>query len=491
MDVPDPRVGSVLQGRYRILERKTAGSMGVVYRGERVALNRQVAIKFLHEGYAATDDGRRRFEVEARAMSRLTHPNCVPVTDFGLEDGSPYLVMDYVEGRTLRQLLVAEVRVEPPRAVAIVRQILAGVAHAHAQGIIHRDIKPENVLVTPVEGHGEHVHIVDFGLAKLRDDNSVTSGVAVGTPGYMSPEQTVGERSDERADVYACGIILYELLCGTKPFQADTPFEVMRLHREAPPPPLDVIAPDVEISARLHAVVNKALAKSREKRFQSASDFRKALETCAETQGQRRGRRALAGALGAVVVVIVATSAIVLWPSEPPTSSSDSASSSSSDPSPGSSSEPTAAPVPVAPGSGSARTPAPEPAQVAALRELAARAGPQEAITGLEQLRNDQPNVAAVHFALGNLYAETQWWLAAVQAYAASVRLEPAYRTDARLISDVVEALGSQHAHELAAKLIENELGAAAMPRLEQASRSTSPDLRARASRLRAALRLR
>src|ERR1043165_1110908 len=101
MDVPDPRVGSVLQGRYRILERKRPGSMGVVYRGERVALNRPVAIKFLHEGYAATDDGRRRFEIEARAMSRLTHPNCVPVTDFGLEDGSPYLVMDYVDGRTL------------------------------------------------------------------------------------------------------------------------------------------------------------------------------------------------------------------------------------------------------------------------------------------------------------------------------------------------------------------------------------------------------
>ncbi len=493
MDVPDPRVGSVLNGRYRILERKTAGSMGVVYRGERVSLNRPVAIKFLHDGYAATDDGRRRFEIEARAMSRLTHPNCVPVTDFGLEDGSPYLVMDYVDGCTLRQLLITELRVEPPRAVAIVRQILAGVGHAHAQGIIHRDIKPENVLVTPVEGHGEHVRIVDFGLAKLRDDASVTTGVAVGTPGYMSPEQTVGERSDERADIYACGIILYELLCGTKPFQADTPFEVMRLHREAPPPPLDAIAPGVPMSARLQAAVNKALAKAREKRFQSASEFRKALEACAETHGQRGGGRARAGALVALIAVVVATSAIVLWPSGSSISSSEPSSESSSD----SSSEPTAAPVPVALdaapgwGAGSARTPAPEPAQVAALRELAARAGAHDAITGLEQLRNDQPNVAAVHFALGNLYTETQGWLAAVQAYAAAVRLDPAYRTDARLISDVVEALGSQDAHAIAAKLIEHELGAAALPRLEQASRSTSHDLRARASRLRAVLKLR
>src|SRR5438309_1599016 len=126
MTMVDPRVGTVLHGRYRVLERMTEGSMGIVYRGERVQLKRAVAIKFLSEGYAASDDGRRRFEVEARAMSRLDHPNCVPVTDFGVEDGAPYLVMDFVNGWTLRELLVAERRVEPVRAVALMRQVLSG-----------------------------------------------------------------------------------------------------------------------------------------------------------------------------------------------------------------------------------------------------------------------------------------------------------------------------------------------------------------------------
>src|SRR5262245_11989339 len=212
MHVPDPRIGTVLHDRYLVLERVTEGSMGVVYRGERVGLKRPVAIKFLSESYATTADGVRRFEVEARAMSRLAHPNCVAVTDYGLDHGAPYLVLDYVTGRTLRQVIRDDTRLPPARAIGIVRQVLAGLTHAHAQGIIHRDVKPENILLTPVVGHGEQVRLVDFGLAKLRDERSITTGVAVGTPGYMAPEQTIGERVDERADVYATGIILFELL---------------------------------------------------------------------------------------------------------------------------------------------------------------------------------------------------------------------------------------------------------------------------------------
>ncbi|HKE20143.1 MAG TPA: serine/threonine-protein kinase, partial [Kofleriaceae bacterium] len=191
---PDPHLGTVLHDRYLVSERLAEGAMAVVYRGERIGLKRQVAIKFLHESYASSEDGLRRFEVEARAMSRLAHPNCVAVTDFGVDNGAPYLVMDFVTGNSLRDVLEEDIRMRPTRAVAIVRQVLAGLTHAHGQGIVHRDVKPENIVVSPVEGHGEHVRILDFGLAKLRDENSVTSGLAVGTPGYMAPEQTVGER---------------------------------------------------------------------------------------------------------------------------------------------------------------------------------------------------------------------------------------------------------------------------------------------------------
>jgi eukaryotic-like serine/threonine-protein kinase len=464
MTVPDPRVGTVLHGRYRIVERTNEGSMGVVYRGERVALRRAVAIKFLNEGYAATDDGRRRFEVEARAMSRLDHPNCVPVTDFGVDDEQPFLVMDFVTGCTLRQLLTREWRLPPARAVAIVRQILAGLAHAHAQQIIHRDIKPENILITPIEGHGEHARIVDFGLAKLRDEGSITTGVAVGTPGYMSPEQTSGEKADERADVYACGIILYELLSGAKPFQAESPFEVMRMHREDPPPPLDATAAGVSLSPRLTAVVMRALAKAREERFQSASELRAALEAVPEAHG--RGGRGRAGARLAIAALGVAAFAAGglwahgRWGDRPPAAAVERAPARPDD-----------------------------PAEVAELRARATRGDVAGAIAGLEQLRDQGPDLAAVHYALGNLYAESQAWVPAVAAYAATVRADAVYRADPRLVSDVVEALGSGEAHDPAAELIAEQLGPAALPRLEQASRSTNPDLRARAGRLLAELR--
>jgi len=502
MNVPDPRVGTVIQGRYKVLERTTAGSMGVVYRGERVSLKRAVAIKFLHEGYAATDDGRRRFEVEARAMSRLEHPNCVPVTDFGVDDGAPYLIMDFVKGCTLRQLLTTEWRIAPARAVAIVRQLLAGLEHAHAHGIIHRDIKPENILVTPLEGHGEHVRIVDFGLAKLRDEGSFTTGVAVGTPSYMSPEQTIGQKADERADLYACGIILYELLSGVKPFQGETPFEVMRLHRDEPPPPLDVTAAGVTISARLVAVVMKAITKAREDRYQTASEFRTALEAVDEARGKQSGGGLRVG-IAAVALAALAGGGFLAWqrfgrsePAPPPPAPEvladrappPAAAKAAAAPRPAPA--PDAAPVAAVPPDAAPAGPAPDPADVTRLRILATERGDVVgAIAGLEQLRKARPNEVAVHYALANLYAQTQAWASAVQSYAATVRLDDGYRGDARLIGDVVEALGSKEGHELAARLILHELGAAALPRLDEASRSTNKELRGRASRLRSELK--
>jgi serine/threonine-protein kinase len=285
--------------------------MAVVYRGERVRLKRPVAIKFLHESYAQSEDGVRRFEREALAMSQLNHPNCVSVTDFGMDHGAPYLVMDFIEGQSLRERLGVAHRLPPSRAVVITRQILAGLAHAHAHGIVHRDIKPENILLSPVEGHGEQVRILDFGLAKLRNEASVTTGLAVGTPGYMSPEQTSGERVDERADVYGTGIILYELLAGRKPFQAESPFEVMRMHREVPPPPLSVAAPGHRFSSELESVVQRALTKQRERRFASAGAFLDALEATPEARGmdvapQRRGGLALALAIAMFVILAIA-----------------------------------------------------------------------------------------------------------------------------------------------------------------------------------------
>ncbi|HUS65112.1 MAG TPA: serine/threonine-protein kinase [Kofleriaceae bacterium] len=274
----DNRVGAVLHGRYRIVELIGDGAMGAVYRADHLALGRAVAVKFLHARIASDPEARRRFDVEARAMSRVAHPNLVTVSDFGVEGTTPYLVMELLAGRSLRDLLDAEGRLAPPRAVAVARQVLAGLAHAHGHGIVHRDVKPENLLVSAVEGLGEHVRVLDFGLARLRDDSSgvtVAAGLAVGTPSYMSPEQWLCLAVDARTDVYAVGILLHEMITGRKPFVAELPVDMMRLHKDAPPPPLR--AGGAQVSDKLEWIVACALAKQPDERFSSAAAFQAAL----------------------------------------------------------------------------------------------------------------------------------------------------------------------------------------------------------------------
>jgi serine/threonine-protein kinase len=283
-ETPDPRVGAVLQGRYRLDAQLASGAMGVVYRGERLQLGRPVAVKFLHPWIATQKAFLTRFETEARAMSRLQHPNCVSVIDFGIE-GTPYLVMDFVTGKTLREILGAG-RLPPARALRLVRQLLAGLGYAHAQGIIHRDLKPENLILSDEPGLSDHLRILDFGLAKLRDGPAMTAGFAVGTPSYMSPEQTGADGGiDARTDLYAVGVVLFELLSGRKPFQSENVGELLLMHREQPPPLLRAVAP--ELSAAMEAVVSKALAKMADDRFQTAAEFATALDGTPEAGATR------------------------------------------------------------------------------------------------------------------------------------------------------------------------------------------------------------
>jgi len=261
--------------------------MGVVYRGERIELGRPVAVKFLHPWIASQKAFRSRFETEARAMSRLNHPNCVSVMDFGVEGSSPYLVMDFVAGGTLRQLLERG-RLSPPRAVAIARQLLAGVAHAHAQGIIHRDLKPENLMLGDSAGLADHVRILDFGLAKLRDGPAMTSGLAIGTPSYMSPEQAGAPGDiDGRTDIYALGVVLFEMLAGHKPFVSEKIADILLMHRDSPPPSLRATVPEAGISLELEHVVNRAMAKTPEARFSTAVTFAQALDRVPEAAAAR------------------------------------------------------------------------------------------------------------------------------------------------------------------------------------------------------------
>ncbi|MCA9677345.1 MAG: serine/threonine protein kinase, partial [Myxococcales bacterium] len=284
MDDADPRIGTVLQGRYRVLEALGVGGMGVVYRGERLGLNKPVAIKFLRGDMAVQDEFVVRFEREARAMSQLQHPHLIPVIDFGVVDATPYLVLEYVRGDNLYDVL-RKGPMPVARALTIMRQVLAGLGHAHQQGIVHRDVKPDNVILADAEGTGDHAHLFDFGLAKLTggggENTSPAAAYAIGTPSYMSPEQARGEPVDVRSDVYACGVLLFEMLTGRKPFRGDNSRDVLRHHVKTPPPTLAEAAPDRTFSPELEAVVARALAKDPAERPADALAFAEELEPLA------------------------------------------------------------------------------------------------------------------------------------------------------------------------------------------------------------------
>ncbi len=279
---PVDRIGTLLDGRYQITEVMASGAMGAVYKAERVPHGKLVAVKFLHASFANDAEFQVRFERETRVMSKLNHPNCVSVLDFGAWENSPYLVMDYVDGTTLRAVLDAG-RLPPPRALAIARQILAGLAHAHQQDVFHRDVKPANIMISEEIGHGERVRILDFGLARLQGNvgrDATQTNMVVGTPNYMAPEQTVpGAALDGRADIYAVGIVLYEMIAGERPFNAEDTMQLLGMHRAAPIPRIaDKLHPGIELPIGVQEILDKALAKSRDARFQTAIEFATAID---------------------------------------------------------------------------------------------------------------------------------------------------------------------------------------------------------------------
>jgi serine/threonine-protein kinase len=278
----DDRVGSLVDGRYRITDAMASGSMGAVYKAERIPVGKLVAIKFLHATYANDSEFLARFERETRVMSKLAHPNCVSVVDFGVWDGTPYLVMEYVGGRTLRKIIDGGA-LPAVRALTIARQITAGLAHAHAQGITHRDVKPANIMISEEIGTGEHVRILDFGLARLRGAggrDATQSNVVVGTPNYMAPEQTVGGGTiDARTDIYAVGVVMFEMIVGERPFQAEDTLALLGMHRAAPIPRIeDRVREGTELPEGLQDVIEKAMAKSPDDRYQSAIELAEAID---------------------------------------------------------------------------------------------------------------------------------------------------------------------------------------------------------------------
>ncbi|MGD9683583.1 MAG: protein kinase [Candidatus Obscuribacterales bacterium] len=271
-------VGTTVGGHYEILSVLGKGGMSTVYKARHILLDRIVAIKFVLPKLVHDEKTIWRFQQEAKAATSLQHPNICGVKEFGLDErGCPFLVMDLIDGQTLKELIGK--RLAEKRIIELARQICAGLEYAHAQGVIHRDLKPENIVVTRDKSGSEEVKILDFGIAKLlRDDeegpNLTKTGDIFGTPTYMSPEQCLGKRVDRRSDIYSLGCLLYEMAAGKPPFASESSLEMLMLHVNESPPPLEKLA----VTTDMEKIIYCCLRKDPDERYQSIKDLASDLE---------------------------------------------------------------------------------------------------------------------------------------------------------------------------------------------------------------------
>jgi serine/threonine-protein kinase len=266
----DPFVGKVIDGRYEIMERVGEGGMGVVYKSKQLSIDRIIALKMLNAQMAGDQQWVQRFYNEAKACSRLQHPNTIRMFDFGqTQDGRLFMTMEFLDGVSLRDAL-ARGPLAPQRVIKILIQCCASLAEAHSIGIIHRDIKPDNVFLLNMAGSPDFVKLLDFSVAKLLEGDRMKTqaGVVFGTPQYMSPEQGRGLPLDARSDLYALGILAFEMLTGNVPYNDDNPMTIIQMHLHGQVPPMsESIPPSVQ------AVVRRAMEKDAARRYQSAGEM--------------------------------------------------------------------------------------------------------------------------------------------------------------------------------------------------------------------------
>jgi serine/threonine-protein kinase len=297
---PESLVGTVLGGRYFIERLIGEGGMGAVYQAEHTHMHKRLAVKVLHPEMSRLPEVVARFEREAMAAAHIEHPNVASATDFGkLDDGSFFLVLEYVEGKSLREA-IAEGRMDLGRALHIMRQIASALGRAHALGIVHRDLKPENVMLVSRDGDSDFAKVLDFGIAKVPVGELVGEhkapgqaltqlGMVYGTPEYMAPEQALGQAVDPRADLYALGVITFEMITGNRPFEHESKVTLLGMHVTAPIPSMLERVPDANVPPEVDAIVRRLLAKEATARFADARELLDALDTVS-MQLAARGR---------------------------------------------------------------------------------------------------------------------------------------------------------------------------------------------------------
>ncbi len=288
---PDPLIGRIINERYRIISLLACGGMGKVYRAEQAALGRPVALKILNpsQGGEGDPEFQRRFFLEAATSSKLRHPNTVTIFDYGkTEDAVYYIAMELLEGRTLHRALKDEGTLSPQRTMLIASEICRSLREAHGIGVIHRDLKPANVYLVRHDDRDENeaVKVLDFGLVKNvkeEDEHLTKTGIFMGSPKYMAPEQIRSEPGDARADVYCLGVVMFEMLTGKPPFDHSTPVDTMIAHLTDPVTAMSAVNPKVEVPPALESLVRKCLEKAPDDRFATMNDLLHALQQCASS----------------------------------------------------------------------------------------------------------------------------------------------------------------------------------------------------------------
>jgi eukaryotic-like serine/threonine-protein kinase len=291
--VVDSLVGNTIAGKYEILSEIGRGGMSIVYKSKHQLMDRIVAIKMLQSQLVSDQTSTKRFQQEAQAASLLKHPNVIGVHDYGIAETSkqPYIVMDYLVGESLSDVIRRGDHVEQQKAIKIFLQACDALEHAHKKGVLHRDLKASNIMLVEEEGRRDIVKVVDFGIAKFmpasgkQPQNLTQTGEIFGSPIYMSPEQCLGESLDVRSDIYSMGVLMYEALTGIPPLMGDTIIDTMKMHVESKPLSFQQMRPDLKISKELEATIFKSLEKQPVNRFQSMQEFYDALELIAYSLG--------------------------------------------------------------------------------------------------------------------------------------------------------------------------------------------------------------